>query len=125
MGMVAVRGEQYITKTAQYEAVRRRGTSQVNGVFVVRTLPNGFPYSRYGFSVSRRVGNAVVRNHVKRLLREVLRQERLRPGWDIVVIARPAAAVAGYVAVKKKVTSLLLRSKLLVVKYEGDCLGAN
>ena len=51
-------------------------------------------HTRLGITVGRRVGNAVVRNRVKRLIREWFRRERsaIGAGWDIVVIARPAAA---------------------------------
>ena len=53
---------------------------------------------RVGYTVSKRVGNAVVRNRVKRRLKEIVRAlgALLEPGWDYVVIARPQAASADY-----------------------------
>ncbi len=50
--------------------------------------------TRVGFTVSKRVGKAHVRNHVKRVLREIVRSflPQLRPGFDIVIICRPALA---------------------------------
>ncbi|MFC2002167.1 ribonuclease P protein component [Chloroflexota bacterium] len=117
--VVAVRGEQYLTKTAQYGIVYNRGSSWVNGLVVVKALPNGREFSRYGFSVGRRVGEAVVRNRVKRLLREILRQTLLQPGWDIIFIARPPIAGRNYVDLEKSVKELLFRAGLLAGEYEG------
>jgi ribonuclease P protein component len=67
---------------------------------------------RVGFSVSKRVGNAVVRNRVKRLMREAVRHElpRVRPGIDLVFIARPAAAGAAYDEVREAVCYLLRKT---------------
>ena len=108
-----MRGEQYLTKRSQYRLLYDEGKSWVSGLVVMKALPNGRALSRYGLSVSRRVGNAVARNRVKRLLREVLRMTPLEPGWDIVFIARPAAAVAGYDDIKRSATGLLSRAGLL------------
>ena len=121
LGRGAVRGEQYLNKRAQYELVYEEGSSRVNNLVVMKLLPNGLDFSRYGFSVSRRVGKAVVRNRVKRLLREILRQIPLQPGWDIVFIARSPAAGANYVSLEKSVTDLLRRAGLLLEEYEGVC----
>jgi ribonuclease P protein component len=108
-----MRGEQYLTKRDQYRVVYDEGRSRVSGLVVMKTLPNGRAVSRYGLTVSRRVGKAVTRNRVKRWLREVLRLIPLEPGWDIVFIARPAAAAASYADVRQSVTGLLSRAGLI------------
>ena len=92
---------------------------------VMRVLPNGLDLSRYGFSVSRRVGKAIVRNRVKRLLREILRKTPLEAGWDIIFIARPAAAATDYVSLEKSVKDLLSRASLLKREHENICLRTN
>lgn len=61
--------------------------------------------SRFGLTVSRKVGNAVCRNRVKRWLREGIRHERaqLRGAWDVVVIAHPSAAGVGAVGLREQI----------------------
>jgi ribonuclease P protein component len=120
-----VKGRQYLTRKADFEAVYERGRSWAGREIVVRVLPNGLEISRYGFAVGRRVGKAVVRNRVKRRLREIVRQTPLRAGWDIVVIARAAAAPADYAGLGKSMKDLLFRAGLLVGEYEGVSPGAN
>ena len=73
-------------------------------------------YTRVGFSVSRRVGGAVVRNRVKRRLREVMRRRLagIKPGYDLVVTARPSAADARTEALDQEIGALLARARLLI-----------
>ena len=120
-----MKGEGYLTKTAQYVLVYDKGSSWVSDLVVIKALPNGLTLSRYGFSVSRRVGKAVVRNRVKRLLREILRLTPLQPGWDVIFIARPLAASAEYANLEKSVKGLLCRAQLLTGEYEEVCLRTN
>ncbi|OGO39921.1 MAG: ribonuclease P protein component [Chloroflexi bacterium RBG_16_57_8] len=108
-----MRGEQHLTRPQQFELVYGRGSSWASGPVVVKALPNGLGFSRYGFSVSRRVGNAVIRNLIKRRLREILRAILLKPGWDIVLIARPSAVNAGYAGLREAVQHLLTRAHLM------------
>jgi len=120
-----VRGEQYLTKTAQYALIFKEGSSWVNDLVVMKALPNGLALSRYGFSVSQRLGKAMVRNKIKRRFREIVRQTRLHPGWDIVFVARPAAASTSYEKLEKAVKGLLSRAGLLAEEYEEACLRTN
>ena len=109
-----MRGEEYLTKPEQYALVYSKGSSWASSLLVVKALPNGLALSRCGFSVSKRVGKAVVRNRVKRLLREIWRLTPIKPGWDIVFIARQAAAGTDYANIKKSVAALLSRAQLLM-----------
>ena len=115
----------YLTKTAQYALVYRGGSSWVDRLVVMKVLPNSLDLTRCGFSVSRRVGSAVVRNRVKRRLREIMRLTPLPPGWDIVLIARPRVATARYDNIEKSVKGLLARAGLLTEKYEKTGLKTN
>ena len=120
-----MKGEVYLTRTEQYALVYNKGSSWVNTLLVMKVLPNKLDLSRYGFSVSKRVGKAVVRNRVKRLLREILRLTPLKSGRDIIFIARPPAAVADYANLKKSVEDLLSRARLLVEEDEKICPSVN
>jgi ribonuclease P protein component len=111
-------GREYVTRPKEYALVYTRGRTWTSSLVVVRALPNGLPLSRCGFSVSKRVGKAVIRNRVKRRLRAILRQTHLRAGWDIVFIARPAAAAVDYASLRKAIEVLLTRANLL----ETACL---
>jgi len=102
-----------ITKPRQYAEVYERGRSYPSEFIVLRTLPNNLDYSRYGLSISKKVGNAVTRNKLKRRLREINRVESFKPGWDIVFILRPAAAEVSFSSLKKSVETLLIKADIL------------
>ncbi len=120
-----MRGEQYLTKAAQYGLVYNKGSSWVSDWLVMKALPNGLDLSRYGFSVSRRVGKAVVRNLMKRRLREILRRTPLQAGWDIIFIVRTSAARASYIDLEIATRGVLSRARLLAEDYEKACLKTN
>ena len=109
-----MRGEQYLTRSAQYGLVYERGGTRTSELLVMKVLPNGLDLSRYGLSVSRRVGKAVVRNRTRRRLREILRQVTLKPGWDMIFIVRAKAAGASFSDLQSTVLRLLSRGNLLV-----------
>jgi ribonuclease P protein component len=81
-----------LRRRGDFAAIYRKGRAWSNDVLVLRVLPNDLDHCRFGFAVSRKVGNAVVRNRLRRRLREQVRSLPFEPGQDVVVIARPAAA---------------------------------
>ncbi len=99
-----------VRKQADFDRVHRQQVYAADDVLVLRGCPNGQPHSRLGLSVSRKVGNAVVRNRWKRLIREAFRtlQSQLPPGLDLV--ARPRkGAVAEFSAIHASLPKLCRR----------------
>ena len=101
-----------VTESKRFAQIHREGTSAANRLLVVKTLPNGLDQTRFGFVVSKRIGNAVTRNLVKRRLRESVRQSRVKGGWDAVFIARRGAGSAEFSQLKRAADNLLRRTKL-------------
>jgi ribonuclease P protein component len=120
-----LRGETTLTGKAQFELVYKKGKSWAAREIVIKALPNGLDSTRYGLTVSRRVGKAVVRNRVKRRLREILRRMNLPPGWDLIFIARNPAASADFNTLGRSVGNLLVRAGLFVGEHEGNSPGAD
>lgn len=87
-----------LTDSAEFERVYKQGTAYRGKLFSVHAFPNELDTPRLGLSVSRRVGNAVARNSVRRKLKEVFSSALPEvPGsLDLVVSARPAAADAAF-----------------------------
>jgi ribonuclease P protein component len=102
-----------LRRRKEFDAVFRRGRSWANELIVLRSLPNQLEHNRYGFVTSKRLGKAVVRNRVRRRLREGVRSLSLRPGWDVVVSAKAPAAGADFHQLKKAVADLLARAGLI------------
>lgn len=108
-----MKGEVHLNKPQQYAYVYNEGSSWVSRSVVMKAVPNSLGLSRYGFSVGKHLGTAVVRNRTKRRLREIMRLTPLKTGWDIVLIARKPAAGAGYAEMEETVKSLLSRARLM------------
>ena len=98
-----------IRKRGEYLKLQEVGQRRAGKWFVVITAPGRSGVSRLGITASRRVGGAVLRNRVKRMVREFFRthHDRIQPPRDVVVIARPGAADADYADVKRELGAAL------------------
>jgi ribonuclease P protein component len=108
-----------LSRSAEFERVYRQGRSTANRHLVLYAFPNATAERpRLGLSVSRKVGGAVERNRVKRVLREAFARTEpdLSPGQDVVLVARPAARELiereGLAGVDASLTELVARGGL-------------
>ena len=97
-----------LKKNQDFQSVYRKGRSYANKLLVMYVLENNMERNRLGISVSKKVGNSVVRHHVTRLVRESYRLQEniLNSGLDIVVIARANAASASYAEIESALLHL-------------------
>lgn len=98
-----------------FRALQGDGTVRSHPLLVARFLRTDLETTRIGLSTGRRLGGAVVRNRVRRRLREVLRvmAPSFQPGWDVLIIARPAVVDASHDDVVEAVRRLLRRGGVL------------
>jgi len=94
---------------------RREGRVFRNRLMLMSVLPHESPHNRYGFVVSKQLGNAVTRNRVRRLLREALRllHPTVKTGYDVVIIARREMVGQSFTTVQSVVRELLLKAQLV------------
>ena len=87
-----------LKKNSDFHRLYAKGKSAVNPYLVVYCRKNREGRSRFGYTVSARLGHAVVRNRVRRRLREIVRLNgaRLVPGYDVVIVARSRCVDAEY-----------------------------
>ena len=87
-----------LKKNVDFQSVYRNGKSYANRFLVMYVLDNQTERNRLGISVSKKVGNSVIRHHITRLIRESyrLQEDMFNSGLDIVVIARASARNASY-----------------------------
>ena len=102
-----------LKKNYQFRFVYNRGKSIANRLLVMYVVRNGTDGNRFGISVSKKVGNSVVRSRITRLLRESYRlsESKFLAGYDIVVIARASAKEATYREVESALMHLLNKQK--------------
>ena len=101
--------------SAEIQATRRRGRAVKDPLLVLIFYKSDEPHSRFCFSASKRIGNAVERNRAKRLLREAVRLhiDEIASGWNCVINARAATASAEFFDVEAAVLRLLEKAQLL------------
>ena len=104
-----------LKKNTDFRQVYRSGKSKADRLLVLYVLENKTKRNRLGISVSKKVGNSVVRHRIKRLVKESYRlnEDRFLFGWDIVFVVRVAAGSADYHQIESSLLRLAGRMKLL------------
>jgi ribonuclease P protein component len=103
-----------LRRRADFEALGRHGTARSTPLLVLRWMRTDRAETRIGLSTPRTIGGAVQRNRVRRRLRALIgeRMDGIGPGWDLLVIARPAAGNASHAELGDAIDALLRRSDI-------------
>jgi ribonuclease P protein component len=104
-----------LKKNNDFQRVYRNGTSKANRYLVMYVLENHSSKNRIGISVSKKVGNSVVRHHLTRLIRESyrLQEDMFDSGLDIVVVVRTSAKDCNYHEIKDALLHLANLHRIL------------
>ena len=104
-----------LSRPQDFAAISGRGTTRTDPLFTARFLRTDLETTRIGLATGRRLGGAVVRNRARRRLREVLRAmaPSFQPGWDVLIIARPAIVEADHDALVGALHRIFIRGGVL------------
>jgi ribonuclease P protein component len=107
--------DERIKKNSQFRFIYSRGKSYSNDKLVLYIFRNRKNINRIGLSVSKKVGNSVVRNRIKRLIREAYRINKTmyKNGYDFIFIARAGVKNAKFIDVEKSVIYLMKKGGLI------------
>ena len=111
-----------LTSSTDFERVRQTGKSFSHPLLVLIAAENQLDRVRVGVTAGKRVGNAVMRNRAKRLMRAGIDQclQDLAPGWDLVLVARRSLPAAGYWKTSAALAQLLVKAGLLRAERKAD-----
>ena len=96
-------------RRGEFDAVYRAGKRRSSSHFTVFFRANALPQSRFGFSIKKALGGAVVRNRIRRRIREIVRSHRpeISAGWDIVIHPKSIVARAEFAALAADLLRIL------------------
>ena len=96
-------------RRGEFDAVYRAGKRRSSSHFTVFFRANQLPVSRFGFSIKKALGGAVVRNRIRRRIREIVRCHRMEipAGWDIVIHPKSSVARAEFVVLTADLVRLM------------------
>ncbi len=104
-----------LRSTVAFRAIQTDSRSRSHPLLLLRYRGNGLERTRYGISTGRRLGTAVVRNRQRRRLRSILREltRFVRPGFDILLVLRPAAANSSQAELQSALAGLMRSAGLV------------
>lgn len=103
-----------------FQLTYKKGKSLAGQYVILYYIKNNLNLNKFGFSVSKKIGKAVVRNRTKRILRECCRlhQDELKTGYNIIFIARPKIKGIKFQLVEEEILKLFAKANLLREKPE-------
>ncbi len=103
-----------IRSNRDFRVVYDKGKSKANKYLVIFFKKNGYDYNRIGFSTTKKLGNSVIRNKVKRLMRESYRINsfKIKEGYDIIFLSRVRAKDASYKQIESAIMHLVKKAGL-------------
>ena len=106
-----------LTKNHEFRRVYNRGKTAGASTIALYVFPNRLGKNRLGITVTTKIGGAVVRNRIRRRIKEIYRlsEGKLRPSFDVVIVARSRASTATYWQIRADFQRLAKKMGLLVV----------
>lgn len=105
-----------LNQNTQFRRLYYRGKPAHSPILVMHSMPNGLKINRFGITVSKKIGNAVKRNKVRRRIYEAFRQYEpsLKLGFDIVIVAKASATDAEFDRYYRVIGGMLKKADLFL-----------
>ena len=110
--------ENIVKRNIEFNNIIKTGKKFYSDIFYVYIVNNSYSYNRFGISVSKKIGNAVIRNKYKRRIKDIIDKYEFKyNGLDIVFISRPKLKECNYNYIKENIFKLL---NMIGEKYEKE-----
>lgn len=106
-GGIYINSKYIIKKNDEFEYILNNGICVKNKYFVIYNIERKLENNRYGISVSKKIGHAVVRNKIKRRIKDIISKNSIKSGYDYVIIVRKAINDLSYSDMKSELLKLI------------------